>query len=68
MAEEEGFEPPVPFPVHRISSAAHSATLALFLAHYSNLQEYRELINCVPISHSGLWKNWLLILQKHCRI
>ena len=27
-AEMEGFEPPVPLPVHRISSAAHSTTLA----------------------------------------
>ncbi len=30
-AEKEGFEPPVPLPVHRISSAAHSTTLALLL-------------------------------------
>ena len=27
----EGFEPPVQLPVHRISSAAHSTTLAAFL-------------------------------------
>lgn len=30
-AESEGFEPPVQLPVHRISSAAHSTTLAAFL-------------------------------------
>ena len=29
MAEKEGFEPPVPFPAHLISSQAHSATLSL---------------------------------------
>ena len=29
-AESEGFEPPVQLPVHRISSAAHSTTLAAF--------------------------------------
>ena len=29
MAEEEGFEPPVPFPAHLIPSQAHSTTLAL---------------------------------------
>lgn len=29
FAEKEGFEPPVPLPVHRISSAARSTTLAL---------------------------------------
>ena len=29
-AESEGFEPPVQSPVHRISSAAHSTTLATF--------------------------------------
>ena len=29
-AEIEGFEPPVQLPVHRISSAAHSTTLAAF--------------------------------------
>src|SRR5690606_27439987 len=28
MAEREGFEPPVPFPAHLISSQAHSATLS----------------------------------------
>lgn len=31
FAESEGFEPPVQLPVHRISSAAHSTTLAAFL-------------------------------------
>ena len=31
LAEKEGFEPPVPLPVHRISSAAHSTTLAFLL-------------------------------------
>ena len=30
-AESEGFEPPEQLPVHRISSAAHSTTLAAFL-------------------------------------
>ena len=30
FAEREGFEPPVQLPVHRISSAAHSTTLASF--------------------------------------
>ena len=30
-AESEGFEPPVQLPVHRISSAARSTTLAAFL-------------------------------------
>ncbi len=30
-AEKEGFEPPVQLPVHRISSAARSTTLAAFL-------------------------------------
>ena len=29
MAEKEGFEPPVPFPVQLISSQSHSATLPL---------------------------------------
>ena len=29
MAEEEGFEPPEPFPAHLISSQAQSTTLAL---------------------------------------
>ena len=31
MAEKEGFEPPVPFLAHLISSQAHSATLSLLL-------------------------------------
>ncbi len=31
VAEKEGFEPPVPSRVHRISSADHSTTLALLL-------------------------------------
>ena|GEM_PF-1634705 len=31
MAEKEGFEPPVPFPVQLISSQSHSATLPLLL-------------------------------------
>lgn len=31
-AESEGFEPPVPLPVHRISSAARSTTPAAFLS------------------------------------
>lgn len=31
FAEAGGFEPPVQLPVHRISSAAHSTTLAAFL-------------------------------------
>ena len=30
-AESEGFEPPEQLPAHRISSAAHSTTLAAFL-------------------------------------
>ena len=34
FAEKEGFEPPVPLPVHRISSAARSTTLALLLSNY----------------------------------
>ena len=33
FAEREGFEPPVQLPVHRISSAAHSTTLASFRKH-----------------------------------
>lgn len=33
-AESEGFEPPVQLPVHRISSAAHSTTLAAFQSDY----------------------------------
>ena len=44
IAEEEGFEPPVLFPVHRISSAAHSTTLALFHSYLNNLQENFEFI------------------------
>ena len=31
LAEKEGFEPPVPFLAHLISSQAHSATLSLLL-------------------------------------
>ncbi len=36
IAEREGFEPPVQLPVHRISSAAHSTTLASFQKHCKN--------------------------------
>lgn len=37
-AESEGFEPPVQLPVHRISSAAHSTTLAAFLPFLKDAQ------------------------------
>lgn len=36
LAEAGGFEPPIPFRVYRISSAAHSTTLARFLVRSSD--------------------------------
>ena len=46
-AESEGFEPPVQLPVHRISSAAHSTTLAAFLRS-SFASTMRENLNRCP--------------------
>ena len=40
-AESEGFEPPEQLPVHRISSAAHSTTLATFLKSGAKVVNYR---------------------------
>ncbi len=39
MAEKEGFEPPVPFPVQLISSQSHSATLPLL---HSKVRQQNE--------------------------
>ena len=41
LAESEGFEPPEQLPVHRISSAAHSTTLATFLKSGAKVVNYR---------------------------
>lgn len=46
-AESEGFEPPVQLPVHRISSAAHSTTLAAF--HSVVLMVQRYYFNDKPV-------------------
>ena len=46
-AESEGFEPPVQLPVHRISSAAHSTTLAAFLrSSFASTNVGKILIRC----------------------
>ena len=43
MAEEVGFEPTVPFLIHRLSRSAHSTTLAL-LHFYQIMAEKTEKI------------------------
>ena len=47
-AERGGFEPPVPFPVHSISSAAQSATLPPLRACRIGLNDVRDAAQCYP--------------------
>ena len=42
LAEKEGFEPPVELPLHRISSAARSTTLAFFRCKIKDGIQYLE--------------------------
>ena len=45
MAEEEGFEPPIPFQVRRFSRPMPSTTRPLF-RYYQNITSVRNLLAC----------------------
>ena len=53
MAEKEGFEPPVPFPVQLISSQSHSATLPLLLIILENDSACDSKLLCTAIRYDG---------------
>ena len=52
-AEAGGFEPPIPLRVYRISSAAHSATLARFLTRIVAREDF-TIVNQKPAFYKGI--------------